>query len=464
MTLVGPGGAGKTSLALSVAARVSDRFPDGVHGVRLAAVGSADQVPWAIAEAVGVPLDGAAADHDVRSRLSAFLSGRRSLLLLDNCEHVVDAVATVVDDVLGRCPHVTVLATSREALAVPDEVQVTVGPLEIPPADAPPAEVLSYPAAQLFADRARAVAPTAVSSDGDLAAVATIARALDGMPLALELAAARTSTLSPSEIAARLGHRFSLLTSGTRTAETRQRTLRAAVDWSYDLLTAEERRVFDHLAAFHGGWTLEAAEAVLGDEDLSAGEVLDIVGRLVQRSMVVVERGVTTRYRMLETLREYAAERLEAAGEAEALARRHARHYQAVAAGGERLLRTGGQREALRVLREEQPNIRAALAWWGGPSGDRDAVLEMAGSLGLFWHLGRHLEGRDVLRKLLASPTGSRVARARALQALSLVERPRACLVHPSPVCATAAAESLATFEEDGGRVSRRTVEGAARR
>ena len=269
MTLVGPGGAGKTSLALSVAARVSDRFPDGVHGVRLAAVGSADQVPWAIAEAVGVPLDGAAADHDVRSRLSAFLSGRRSLLLLDNCEHVVDAVATVVDDVLGRCPHVTVLATSREALAVPDEVQVTVGPLEIPPADAPSAEVLSYPAAQLFADRARAVAPAAVSSDGDLAAVGRSPGPWMACLLALELAAAaRTSTMSPVERSAdRLGHRFSAPHDrAPGRPRTRQRTLRAAVDWKDDLLTAEERWVFDHLAAFHGGWTLEAAEAVLGDE------------------------------------------------------------------------------------------------------------------------------------------------------------------------------------------------------
>ena len=316
----------------------------------------------------------------------------------------------------------TVLATSREALAVPDEVQVTVGPRD-PAGRCSLGRGAVLPAAQLLADRARAVAPAAVSSDGDLAAVATIARALDGMPLALELAAARTSTLSPSEIAARLGHRFSLLTSGTRTAETRPLTLRPVVDSSYDLLPAEARWVFDDLAPSTVAG-VEAAEAVLGDEELSAGEVLDIVGWLVQRSMVVVERGVTTRYRMLETLREYAAERLEAAGGAEALARRHARHYQEVAAGGERLLRTGGQREALRVLREEQPNIRAALAWWDGPSGDRDAVLEMAGSLGLFWHLGRHLEGRDVLRKLLASPTGSRVARARALQALSLVNDP----------------------------------------
>ncbi|MDU0315291.1 BTAD domain-containing putative transcriptional regulator [Phycicoccus sp. M110.8] len=452
LTLVGPGGAGKTSLALALAARVSDSFADGVHGVRLAAVASADQVPWAVAEALGVPLDGAAPDGGVRSRLAAFLSGRRALVLLDNCEHVVDAVAALVDEVLATCPHVTVLATSREALALREEVQVTVGPLEVPPTGAAPAEVLSFPAAQLFAERARSVAPAAVSSDTDLAAVASIACALDGMPLALELAAARVTTLSPSEIAARLGHRFDLLTSGSRTAEARQRTLRATVDWSYDLLTEAERRVFDRLAVFHGGWTLEAAEAVLGGDDLPSAEVLDVVGRLVHRSMVVVERGVTTRYRMLETLREYAAERLGASGDAGLLAARHARHYQALAVRCEWLLRRGGQREALRVLREEQPNIRAALAWWSGPAGDRDVALEMAGSLGLFWHLGRDLEGREVLRPLLADPSGSSKARALALQAISLVERPRACLVHPSASCARAAADSLAVFEEAGDR------------
>lgn len=450
LTLVGPGGAGKTSLALAVSARVSERFPGGVHGVRLAAVSSPDEVPWAVAEAVGVPLDGAAAEGGVQARLTSYLSERRALLLLDNCEHVVDAVAGVVDEVLAACPRVTVLATSREALAVREEVQVPVGPLEVPPAGAAPADVLSYPAAQLFAERAAALAPSAVSSEADLAAVATIARALDGMPLALELAAARVSTLSPAQIAARLGSRFDLLTSGSRTADARQRTLRAAVDWSYDLLDEQERRVFDRLAVFHGGWTLEAAEAVLGGEDLPAEHVLDVVGRLVQRSMVVVERGDATRYRMLETLREYAAERLAAVGEADVLARRHARHYLQVAADCERLLRRGGQREALRVLRAEQPNLRAALAWWGGPSGDRDAALEMAGALGLYWHLGRHLEGREVLRTLLAVDGGSPRARALALQAVSLVERPRACLVHPSPSCAAAAAESLAAFEAVG--------------
>ncbi|WP_185749127.1 AfsR/SARP family transcriptional regulator [Humibacillus xanthopallidus] len=448
VTLVGPGGAGKTSLALAVAAGAADRFPDGVHGVRLASVRSADQVPWAVAEAVGVPLDGAAADRDVRNRLFAFLGNRRALLLIDNCEHVVDAAASLADDILARCPQVTVLATSREALAVRDEVQVTVGPLETPPADAPPHQILDHAAAQLFAQRARALVADAVSSEQDLAAVGAITRALDGLPLAIELAAARVTSLSPVDIAARLGHRFSLLTSGNRTADERQRTLRAAVSWSYDLLDVDERRVFDRLSVFQGGWTLEAAEAVLAESDLPAGEVLDIVGRLVQRSMVVVERGATTRYRMLETLREYASERLEAGGDMNALRRHHAGHYKQVAEECERLLRSGAQREALAVLRDEQPNIHAALSWWAGAGGDRDAALEMAGSLGLFWHLGRHLEGREVLRGLLDSPTGSPAARARALQAFSLVERPRACLVHPSPECAAAAAESLAAFEE----------------
>jgi tetratricopeptide (TPR) repeat protein len=253
--------------------------------------------------------------------------------------------------------------------------------------------------------------------------------------------------MSPGEIADRLVQRFSFLTSGVRTAEARQQTLRATVDWSYALLSEVERRVFNRLSVFRGGWSLTAAEAVVADDLLSAGEVLDTIGRLVERSMVWVERGgPTTRYRMLETLREYAVEQLAASGEPEALAARHATYFRALAERGEVELRGHGQRDSLRVLREEQPNIRAAIAWLSGPGGDIDSALVTAGSLGMFWHLGRHLEGRQVLGRLLESSHGSAPARARALQAVSIVERPRGCLVHPHPRCAETAEESLAIF------------------
>lgn len=342
------------------------------------------------------------------------------------------------------------LATSREALAIPEEVQVTVGPLETPPSSAPAGRILSYPAAQLFAERARSLRPGLVFGSEALEAIGRITRALDGLPLAIELAAARAASMSPTEIARRLDDRFALLTSGARTAEARQQTLRAAVDWSYDLLSDAERRVFDRLSVFHGGWTLTAAEAIVADEGTGAGGVLDAIGRLVERSMVVVEPGTTTRYWLLETLREYAAERLAGSPDADTTSRRHAEYFRDLALAAEIDLRGHGQREAMRRLRNEQPNMRAALAWLAGPGNDPDSALETAGALGLFWHLGRHLEGRQVLAELIGRARGGPRARARALQAVSLVERPRACLVHPSPRCAETAAESLAAFEESG--------------
>ena len=450
LSLIGPGGAGKTSLALATVVRTSANYPDGAYGVRLASVNTGDQVPVAVADALGMPLDGAAATHDLRDRLISFLTRRDMLLLVDNCEHVVDAAASLIDDILSRCPDITVIATSREALAVPDEVQVTVGPLETPPEHTPAAEVLGYPAAQLFAERARAVRPGLVFGAEDLAAIGDVTRSLDGIPLALELAAARVSTLSPVEVSGRLANRFTLLTSGARTADERQQTLRATVDWSYQLLSETEQRVFDRLSVFQGGWTLMSAEDVVGDEDTPEGEVLDTVGRLVEQSMVVVEPGPVSRYRMLETLRQYAAERLHASGQTVEVARRHAAYFGSIVEHAEVALRGHDQRQTLQLLREEQPNIRAALAFLSGPQGDRDAALRMAGSLGMFWHLGRHLEGRQVLSRLLTSADGSSAARALALQAVSMAERPRGCLVHPSPRCAEAAAESLTLFEEVG--------------
>ena len=449
LCLVGPGGAGKTSLALTLAVQAREAFPDGVFGVRLASVTTADQVPVAVADALGMPMDGAGAERDIRERIYSYLARRKLLLVLDNCEHVIDAAAGLADDILGRCADVTVLATSREALAVPDEVQVNVGPLDTPPEDAPAAQVLNYPAAQLFVERARAVRPGTVFDEPTLLAIGRITRALDGIPLAVELAAARAGAMSPVEISDRLDHRFALLTSGSRTAEARQQTLRATVDWSYALLSEDEQQVFNRLSLFQGGWAMDAAEAVVADDGAPEGFVLETIARLAERSMVVVEPGSPTRYRMLETLRQYAAERLAETGDHVSVAARHARHFHDQVLAAELALRGHGQREALTRLRQEQPNVRAALTWLSGPDGDVDQALEMAGSLALFWHLGRHLEGRDVLQRLLALG-GSEGARARAMQAVSIVERPRGCLVHPSPLCAETALESLSVFEQDG--------------
>lgn len=450
VSLVGPGGAGKTALALAAARSCADRFPDGAWVTRLAAVSEPAQVALAVADALAVPLDGGAHGRDVRERLISFLGRRELLLLLDNCEHVVDAAAKVVDDVLAGCPGVTVLTTSREALAVPGEVQVAVAPLQVPPLEAAADQVLGYAAAQLFVERAQAVRADLELDEDELEAIAAVCAALDGMPLALELAAARVSSLSTAELAGRLGDRFALLTGGARTADTRQRTLRATVDWSHDLLTDHEQVVFRRLAVFHGGWTLSAAEGVVADDTVGRAGVLDTLTRLVDRSMVIAEPGRPTRYRMLETLRQYAGDRLAESGEGDVVRARHAAYFRGVAEDAERTLRGHDQRTTLRLLREEQHNLRAALAWLSGHPDRVDGAMSMAGSLGLFWHLGRHVEGREVLRQILGGGGGSPLARARALQAVSLVERPRACLVHPSPLCAETARESLALFEQVG--------------
>lgn len=450
LTMIGPGGAGKTSLALATAHRIATDYPDGAVGVWLSSVDDPHQVPLALADAIGVPLDGAAIEEDIRERVMGYLAYRRMLLLVDNCEHVVDAAAGLLQETLERCPALTILATSREALAIPGEVQVSVDPLDTAPEGTPDSSILSFSASQLFVERARAVRLGMVLSGEDLLAVGRIGRALDGIPLALELAAARVSAMSMPEIADGLSHRFSLLTSGTRTAEARQRTLRATVDWSYALLSDRERYVFNRLAVFQESWTLAAAEAVVGAHRMAFGEVLDTVGRLVERSMVVAERGPTTRYRLLETLRQYAMERLIEEGQQVETAQLHADYYRQLTQLAEKDLRGSRQAETFRLLRDEQRNIRAALTWFSGTGGELDAALEMAGSLGLFWHLGRHLEGREVLRRLLTRADGAPTARARALQAVSLVERPRACLVHPSPRCAEAAEKSLAVFEQVG--------------
>ncbi|MGQ0632705.1 MAG: ATP-binding protein [Sporichthyaceae bacterium] len=451
VTLVGPGGAGKTALAIAAAHRAASGFEHSVRLVRLASIASPAQVALAVAEAVGVPLDGADPDARARDRTLAYLANKRLLLVLDNCEHVIDAVARFADSALAAAPGVVVLATSREALAIPGEVQYALGPLGVPPEGTPTAAVLTFAAVELFIERARAVRSDLDLDLVGLAAVAQICRQLDGLPLALELAAARTGSLAVTDVAARLDDRFGLLTVAPRTAEERQRTLRNTVEWSYDLLSETEQRVFRRLAIFRGGWTLSAAEAVAGGSEIPPGDMLDLLAALVARSMVVSEVGHPSRFRMLETLRHYGAERLAQDGELEQTASRHASHFRTVAERADVALRGGGQRDALRLLRQEHANVRTALTWLAAQEGRADDALSLAGALGLWWHLGRHLEGREVLRPLLHTLVSSNgEARARALQAVSLVERPRGCLVHPSPRCAQAAQQSLDLFTAAG--------------
>jgi predicted ATPase len=359
-----------------------------------------------------------------------------------------------VETLLERCPHVSVLATSREALAVLGEVQLPVAPLAVPAEDVPPARVADFAASRLFLDRALAVVPDLSVQDDVLSAVGLVCRRLDGIPLALELAAARLPVLGPAELADRLQDRFAVLSTGSRTAQARQRTLKATVDWSHDLMTTAERALFRRLSVFRGSWDLAAAEAITVGDQVQSGAVLDLLERLVRQSMVLADHSsASTRYRMLETLREYGELELERTGETGFFAG-HARYFVQLAEHAEVGLRGSTQAEWVAILDANHANIRAALSWLthSGGQANVDLALRLCGSLSLYWHMGRYLEGRATLRQVLAMPGPSQVPRARALQAMSLVERPRACLVHPSEQCAAAASESLQIFEAVGDR------------
>ncbi|MFG2875998.1 ATP-binding protein [Streptomyces sp. NPDC048337] len=389
VTLLGPGGAGKTRLSQEAAeAHAAGGWPDGVWLVELAPVDDPEDVPEAVLAALGAretKLRGAAAEElraltdrtggDPVERLVEHAARRRMLLLLDNCEHVIGAAAELAEEVLARCPGVQILATSREPLGVPGELLRPVEPLPDPVA------------LRLLADRGAAARPGFAAAD-DPAACAEICRRLDGLPLAIELAAARLRLLTPRQIADRLDDRFRLLTSGSRTVLPRQQTLRAVVDWSWDLLDEPERTVLARLSVFAGGCDLAAAEAVCaGGTGL---DVPDVLGSLVDKSLVVAAPGPDgsgMRYRLLETVAEYAAERLaEAGGDREDTERRHLVHYRELARTSEPLLRGHGQRAAADRLATEYENVRTALRR-AVAARDAGEVLCLVHSLGWYWHM-----------------------------------------------------------------------------
>lgn len=449
VTLTGPGGVGKTSLATELAAAVAGSFRDGVWLVKLAAVHDGRAVASIIADMVGAPRrDGAPEDQ-----LTRYLKPRSVLILLDNCEHVADASAALAERLLAGCPRLRLLATSREPLAVPGEVQYALPPLDVPPRDATPDDVPAYASAALFADRARATLPGFELDHVTAPVVAQICRRLDGIPLAIELAAARVKTLTLPEIAAHLDDRFRFLVGGARTADARQQTLRATVEWSHQLLDEQERIVFRRLSVFSGGWTVQSAEQVTAGGGVDRGEILGLLARLVDRSLITADHGEgSTRFRMLETLRQYAEEQLVAAGEHERLKEAHAAYFTALAEEAEPALRGAQQGHWLHRLRLERDNVRAALTWCRQhASANPDLGLRLAAALSWFWYFTSDRDGRHELEATLAaSPGASRPVRARALQALAVVARPGSCIVHPSPVCEAAAQESLEMLTELG--------------
>jgi predicted ATPase/DNA-binding SARP family transcriptional activator len=450
VTVTGPGGVGKTSLAVQVAADIAadHEARDGAWFVALAGVAEPAALGPAVADAVGAPPGPGTCEDQVLRRLRR----RDALVVLDNCEHLAAACADLAARLLGACPGLRLLVTSREPLGIAGEAQFPLAPLPTPAEDAAPAELAGSDAVRLFVERARDADPDFVLDHDTTPAIAHICRRLDGLPLALELAAARVKLLPVAEIAARLDHRFRLLTSGPRTADPRQRTLRAAIDWSHQLLSDPERVLFRRLAVFHGGWTLDAAEQVCADPDgdnPDSGDldVLDLHARLVDRSLLVPRHGPG--FGMLETLREYAAERLDEAGERERIEAAHAAYLTRLAADAEARLRGPGQDAALALLRGERDNLRAALAW-GRTHPASELGLRLAAALGWFWYFTSAQEGVPELEAMLAAAPAAAESRARALQALSVAARPGSCIVHPDPRCAAAARESLELFTQTG--------------
>jgi predicted ATPase/DNA-binding CsgD family transcriptional regulator len=415
VTVTGPGGVGKTRLAIRAARDLADHFASGVRFVSLSPVGMPDLVLPTIARHLGI---GEAACGEVLSVLAEHLAGKPLLLVLDNCEHLLDA-APQLAALIAACPDLKTLATSRAALRVSGEHEFGVAPLPLPAASgtATVAEIAGSAAIQLFVARAAAVHADFRLGLDNAAAVARICRQVDGLPLAIELAAARVKVFPPQALLARLERRLPLLTGGPRDAPQRLRTMRDAIAWSYDLLDADEQRLFRHLAVFVGGFSLDAAEAIVESGSLP---LLDGISSLVDKSLVVAAPpgseppgGVHVsepRFTMLETIREFALEELIRAGEDETARRAHANVFRALAERAEPELRGRNQTLWIARLETELPNLRAVLDW-SLAGGDPETGLRLAGALYWFWFLRNHVtEGRDWFRRAraaAAAPAGA---------------------------------------------------------
>lgn len=417
VTLTGPGGIGKTRLALQATIRYSNRYRDGIWFVDLAPLSSSEMIPQTVASALNVP---SAGNQSVEETLLAYLRAKQMLVLLDNCEHLVHAVAQLVDRILRSCARVQVLATSRESLHVPGEVNLQVPPLSVPlEPDAASQTVLANESVQLFVERAHSTFPSLNITGSSAAVIGRICKVLDGIPLAIELAAARAGVLSLSQIESRLKDRFDLLTTGQRTFP-RHQTLRATLDWSHGMLSEAEKILFRHLSVFAGGWTLEAANSVCAEEEK---DLLDSLAELVNKSLVVVkiQPDGEVRYSMLETIREFARGQLRAAGKLESMSARHFDYFFTKAQQGEpKLFAT---QSSVDWAEGEIDNMRAALSWALEIDNRRAPSQERAGrALDLMLHIwplwlsrGYSIEGNEWLDKLLAVHTAPTHARARAL-------------------------------------------------
>jgi predicted ATPase/DNA-binding CsgD family transcriptional regulator len=422
LTLTGPGGTGKTRLSLAIADDVADHFADGVVWVDLAPLTDPALVPAAFIAALGLR---PAADTAIGEALIHALHPRQTLLLLDNCEHVVTASADLVGSLLARCPALQVLATSRAPLHLQAEQLLPLDPLPLPADDAALAIVAQNEAVQLFAERARAVRPAFALTEANAATVAALCRRLDGLPLAIELAAARGTVLSPEALLAQMSDRLQLLTHGPRDLPARQQTITATIAWSYDLLEASAQALFRQLAVFVGGFTLEAIAAVAAATEEAQRHTVIILESLVEQGLVRrLDGEIEPRFTMLDTIRAFGWEQLDATGERHRAQDAHAAYFIAFAERADRLL-GGGVEPVDRVLQRmavEQTNIQAALTRLSAV-GDADGALRLSSAMAIAWHFQMHLrEGRQWLEWALShTPETATVTRGRALTGLSLI-------------------------------------------
>jgi non-specific serine/threonine protein kinase len=428
-TLTGAPGTGKTRLALEVASTLLEEYKDGVWLAELTSIQdreAPDVVMQAVARVFGLRDE---PDCSLTAALAAYLRPKRLLLLLDNCDRLVVQCASLVNDLLPACPNLRVLVTSREILKVQGELVLNVPPLSLPdshPRRLPLQELAKYEAIRLLVERARFSQPNFALTAQNAAAVTQICRRLSGLPLAIELVAARVKVLSVEQIAARLEDQFWVLTGGARTALPNQQTLQVAVNWSYDLLNEAERIVFSRLAVFAGSFTLEAAEAIGAGGNVKTYEILDLLAHLVDKSLVTAEEttDAAMRYRLLEPLREYGHERLIASDEAATLQRTHAKYYLAFAEEAEPRLKGPDQMVWQERLEKEHDNLRAALLW-AKATGDAESLLRLAGAMGRFWWLRGYLtEGRGWLDHAQSQRDGvSASAQAKVLYHLGRIAK-----------------------------------------
>jgi predicted ATPase/transcriptional regulator with XRE-family HTH domain len=450
VTLTGPGGTGKTRLALAVAAHVRDDYPHGVWFVDLSAVRDPTMVPATLAQVLGVR---EGERQSLIDALTAYLQARRVLLLLDNFEQIT-AAASLVSTLLSTCAGVQVLVTSRSPLRVAGEREAPVPPLPLPvPASGPTlafANVMDNPAVRLFVERAQAVQPAFGLRADSAADVAAICASLDGLPLAIELAAARIRVLTPKAILAHLDHRLTLLTDGGRDRPARQQTLRRTIQWSWDLLSPEEQALLRRLAVFAGGWSLEAAKGVCDPDGKLGVDILDGLASLVEQSLVQqAEANGDPRFSMLVTLREFGQEHLSEACEHAEILRRHAAYYLMLAEGTFRQFRASGRMAVIRPLDAERENVLAALGWATG-AGEAELGLRLVGALHDWFYLRSPGEGRRWAETFLALSGATRqdLAHARALQTAGTC----AMAQGDFPAARAYSAAAAATFRAAGER------------